>query len=130
MTFSQWARLIVAACAALWIAVPSLFAQDVPGISDRGQLTQIDSPISTPLVSPIALPTDSPIPTPQPDPASGFDAFLPGVSQQPSSADNQPPGPPPDLGTVLNYVALAIIVIGVTLKIYWFISDRRKGTAK
>ncbi|MGH2592397.1 MAG: hypothetical protein ACRDGG_02675 [Anaerolineae bacterium] len=130
MTFSRWVRLIVAACAALWIAVPSLFAQDVPGISERGQRMQLDSPIPTPPVSPIASPADSPIPTPQPDPASGFDAFLPGLSQQPSSADNRPPGPPPDLGSVLNYVALAVIVIGVTLKIYWFISDRRKGAAK
>ena len=138
MTFSGWVRLICIVCAALWIAMPSLFAQDVPGAFDRGQPAQPDSPLPTPPLSPI--------PTPYLDPAgcgtiipcdgaatpdSSFQTFLPGVSDQPAAnADNRPPGPPPDLGSVLNYVAAAVVAIGGTLRIYWFISDRRKRAAK
>ncbi len=140
MTLSQWSRLVIVVCATLWIAVPSLFARIAP---DPGQPLQIDSPIPAPPVSPVTPPLDSPIPTLHPDPAdclavspcngddaptpeSGFQSFLPGISQ-PESTERQPPGPPPDLGTLLNYVAGAVVVIGVTLKIYWWISDRRKA---
>ena len=59
-------------------------------------------------------------------PESGSQTFLPGISQ-PEGAESRPPGPPPDLGTLLNYVAGAVVMVGVTLKIYWWISDRRKA---
>lgn len=136
MTFSRFARLILVACAAVWLGAPSLFAQDAPG---RGLPLQIESPFS-PLPTPIG-----PILTPIPDPAScevatsctegaatpaaTFAAFIPSVSDTGESAA-QPPGPPPDLGTVLNYVAVGVVVVGVTLKVYWFVSDRRKGIVK
>ena len=148
MTFSQSVRLVAAVCAALWIAAPSSSARIEP---DRGRPLQIDSPIPTPPVSPIptppvspiTLPLGSPISTPPPSPTecvagspcngddaptpeSGLQTFLPGISQ-PGGAESQPTGPPPDLGTLLNYVAGAVVVIGVTLKIYWWISDRRKA---
>lgn len=129
MAFSQLVRLIVV-CATVWIVAPaSLFASF--GVSQRGRPAQIDSLLPTPPASPLAAPLDSPLPTPHPDPASGFEAFLPGVSDQaPVSVENQPPGTPPDLGTVLNTIAGAVVVIGVTLKIYWYISDRRKRAEK
>jgi len=106
---------------------------------------QIESPIPTPPASPLLPPVVSPLPTPTseplecsaaqpcpddaPTPQSTFQAFLPGLSE-PGSAPARPPGPPPDLGTILNYVAAAVVVIGVTLKVYWFIADRRKGASK
>ena len=137
MTFSRFARLALVACAAVWLGAPSLFAQDVPG---HGLPLQIESPIS-PLPTPIG-----PILTPVPDPAgcevatsctegaatpaATFAAFIPSVSETGESAANPAAGPPPDLGAVLNYVAAGVVVVGVTLKVYWFISDRRKGIVK
>ena len=133
MTFSQLLRLVAVVCAAVWLAAPaSLFAPLALGAPGCGpaRAAQIDSPLPPPL-SPLVAPPDSPLPTPQPDPAPGFETFLPGLSgQAPVGAESQPPGPPPDLGTLLNYVAGAVVVIGVTLKIYWRISDRRKKTAR
>lgn len=137
MTLSHIARLMAAAGIALWIAAPTLVAQ-------TGQPAQVDSPLPAQR-SPIGPPGDSPIPTPIPDPANcgspflpcdgaeptpvpTFSTFLPGVTQPEGGAD-QPPGPPPDLGTILNYVAAAVVVAGGALKIYWFISDRRKKSA-
>jgi hypothetical protein len=131
MTFSRFARWALGVCAALWLAVPSLWA--------RGPL-QIESPIS-PLPTPIG-PILTPVPDPAgcqvvtscepgaPTPAATFAAFIPSVSESGESAADQAAGPPPDLGTVLNYVAAGVVVVGVTLKIYWFISDRRKGIVK
>jgi hypothetical protein len=134
MTLSHAVRLIAAVCAALWIAAPALIAQSGSGLPERGWPAQIDSPLPTP--------GDSPIPTPIPDPANcgspfqpcngleatpvpTFSTFLPGVTQ-PEDAADQPPGPPPDLGTILNYVAAGVVVVGGALKIYWFFADRRK----
>ncbi len=126
MTFSRLVRLI-----AVVVAPASFFASLAFGVPPRGQPAQIDSVLPTPPASPIVAPLDSPLPTPHPDPTSGFEAFLPGVSDQsPVSAENQPPATPPDLGTLLNTIAGAVVVIGVTLKIYWYISDRRKRAAK
>jgi hypothetical protein len=137
MTFSRFARWALVACAAVWLGVPSLFAQDTPG---RGLPLQIESPIS-PLPTPVG-PILTPAPDPAgcvvatscepgaPTPAATFAAFIPSVSESGESAADQAAGPPPDLGTVLNYVAAGVVVVGVTLKIYWFISDRRKGIVK
>ncbi len=133
MKVSRLIRIVLAACATLWLAAPSLFAQVAPVSLDRGRPMQIESPIS-PLFSPIATPGPDPsgcgivnaCEDESATPAPTFEAYLPGLSGQPPSSDNLPPAPPPDLGTVLNYVAVAVVVIGVTLKVYWFISDRRK----
>jgi hypothetical protein len=147
MIFSRSIRLII-----VWIAVPLLFVQAASSTPNRGHPMQIESPIALPQASPLLLP-DSPIAAPTPSPTlctaatpcdestvtptatQEFNTFLPGVGQQPGSAGSvpqpsAPPPAPPDLGTVLNYVAVGVIVVGVTLKIYWFIADRRKGTAK
>lgn len=143
-------RIVVAvacmlALASLVIAAPALPAQVMSLGSARARWTQIESPIPTPLASPLFPTVVSPLPTPPseslecsaalpctddaPTPQSTFQAFLPGLSE-PDSAPARPPGPPPDLGTILNYVAAAVVVIGVTLKVYWLISDRRKGASK
>jgi hypothetical protein len=107
---------------------------------------QLDSPIANPLDStlPTPVPLESPVaidpfaPTPAPAECTAetpcpegtstpeFKTFLPGVGEQPGSAE-QPPSTPPDLGALLNYAAVAIVVIGVTLKVYWFVTDRRKA---
>jgi hypothetical protein len=142
MRLSQLARLAVIACAALWLAAPTAASWPLQG----------DSPITTPLNSPIPNPLGSPIAgdpfglgaTPVADPAlcspedvacvdgtpapagQEFETFLPGISDPAAGTLNQPPGPPPDLGTLLNGAAIAVVVVGVTLKLYWFISDRRK----
>jgi hypothetical protein len=135
-------QIVVAVCiilvvASLVIAAPALPAQVMLLGSGRVRWMQIESPILTPPASPLPAPTSGPLecsaalpctddaPTPQ----STFQAFLPGLSE-PEGAPALPPGPPPDLGTILNYVAAAVVVIGVTLKVYWFIADRRKGASK
>lgn len=137
MSPSRWFRFAVAACAAAWMIAPSIRAQDAPG-----RPSQIESPLTSPLDSPIAVPDPAgctvdggcsdPAIAPTPPPQATFQAFLPGVAQpdEASGADNQPPGPPPDLGTLLNYVAGGIVVVGVTLKVYWYLSDRRKRHAQ
>jgi hypothetical protein len=139
MSFSRWIRIGAAVCVGLWIAVPNWLAQLAP---DRATPPQIESPIPAPGASPLASPMASPLPAPIPDPAEcSLDnscgelapapapenkVFVPSVSEA-GDASNQPPAPPPDLGTLLNYVAAGVIVVGVSLKIYWYVSDRRKG---
>jgi len=137
MKVSRLIRVALAACATLWLAAPSLFAQVAPVSPDRGWPMQIESPIS-PLFSPIATPFPDPSECgivnacagESVTPAPTFQAYLPGLSGQPPSSGNLPSTPPPDLGTVLNYVAVAVVVVGMTLKVYWFISDRRKASSE
>ncbi len=140
MSYSRWIRIAAAVCVGLWIAVPNMLAQVA---SDRSTPLQIDSPIPAPGSSPLASPLASPIPAPIADLAEcGLDnscgevvptpvpenkIFVPSVSEA-GDTSTQPPPPPPDLGTVLNYVAAGVIVVGVSLKIYWYVSDRRKGS--
>ena len=140
-------RIVVAvaamlAFASMVVAAPSPPAHIAPEWSDRAREMQIESPIPTPPPSPLLPPALSPLPTPTsapiecsaampctddaPLPQATFQTFLPGVTE-PDSAPARPLGPPPDLGTILNYVAAGVVVIGVTLKVYWFISDRRKA---
>jgi hypothetical protein len=87
------------------------------------------SPLPAPPSEPIECSAGLPCADDAPAPQSTFQAFLPGLSE-PDNAPASPPGPPPDLGTILNYVAAAVVVIGVALKVYWFIADRRKGASK
>jgi len=142
MSLSHLIRLVFIAGLAAWLAAPAAFGP----APDRVWSLQGDSPIPNPLDSPIAVDPFGPAPTPVPDPAvcsppegcvdgatstpvddAGFRAFLPGVGQQPGQPASQPPGAPPDLGTLLNYAAIAIVVIGVSLKAYWFFADRRRA---
>jgi hypothetical protein len=137
MSYSKLMRAALAVCAAWWLAASGL-------ASGASRLLQGESPVPNPADSPIPPPFDSPIVPPVPDPAQctvvepcvetptpagEFQTFLPGLSESGGDVEAQPPGPPPDLGTILNYVAGAVVVIGVTLKVYWFISDRRKAAA-
>ena len=142
MSLSQLTRLVCSVGVAVWLAVPSVF-----GVSpERKGLLQGDSPIPNPLDSPIATDPFGLAATPVPDPAqcsseagcpdstapapggtAEFTTFLPGVGQQPGQPADQPPSASPDLGALLNYAAIGVIVIGVTLKVYWFIADRRKA---
>jgi len=129
MTVSRLTRWMLVVYAILWIALPT-----------RAQvgLLQVVSPIQSPLDSPIGLPT--PVTDPAlcgpalpcdpaaPTPAATFQAFMPGVSQPGSETPSPSQATPPDLGTVLNYVAAGVVVVGVALKVYWFISDRRKAS--
>jgi len=132
MSHFRWIRFAAALCVAVWMIAPSIFAQPAPA-----RPTQPESPLASPLASPFF----SPLPPPAPDPAEcgfgipcatdaptpepGNQIFVPSVSGTGDAVD-QPPGPPPDLGTVLNFVAAGVVVVGVLLKIYWYISDRRK----
>ncbi len=131
MTFSKSVRLIFIVCAALWLAAPLWAAP-----SDRGRLLQEVSPLDSPPPSSLDLfPTPAPDPalctstTPCPEgtPTPVAQVFLPGLAGSAGSASDQPPAPPLDLGTTLNYVALGVIMIGVALKAIWFVADRRKG---
>lgn len=125
MTLSRLSRIVVWLGAVAWIVAPSLQAQG-------WQPAQIESPLPTPLFSPPPTPQVDPACTAftpctdgEPTPESGFQSFLPGVTQG-SETEEEPAGQPPDLGTLLNYAAVAVVIIGGALKIYWFISDRRK----
>ena len=142
MSLSQLSRLACIVGLAVWLAVPPVFGAS----PERKELLQDDSPIPNPLDSPIATDpfglTATPVPdsarcsseagcpdsaVPTPGGTAEFSTFLPGVGQQPGQSANQPPGASPDLGALLNYAAIGVIVIGVTLKVYWFIADRRKA---
>jgi len=130
------------ALASVVLAAPSSPAPLALGRLDRARWMQIESPIATPPPSPLFPTVVSPLPAPTavsiecsaampctddaPLPQATFQTFLPGVTE-PDGAPARPPGPPPDLGTILNYVAAGVVVIGVTLKVYWFISDRRRA---
>ena len=103
---------------------------------------QTDSPLASPLPSPMESPFAVPSPDPArctdanpcagevmaPTPEATFQAFLPGVAQpsEGDSAGSQGQATPPDLGTLLNYVAAGVVAVGVLLKLYWYLADRRK----
>ncbi|HLF27275.1 MAG TPA: hypothetical protein VJG32_13140 [Anaerolineae bacterium] len=138
MTLSQLARLLAALCAGVWLAAPSLLSPVTARAPEHTLLTQ-----DSPLTGPFGDPPDSPLPTParcsadqpceeelSPTPSPEFQTFLPGVSEPAAPSADAGSQPPPDLGTVLNYVAVGVIVVGVTLKAYWFVADRRKGIAE
>ena len=134
MPFSKSVRLTLIVCAALWMAVPLLAAP-----LDRGSPLQGVSPLDSPPPTPVV----DLFPTPVPDsaactaagpcaegtstPAASFQSFLPGVSESGNTQQSKPPSAPPDLGTLLNYLAVGVVVIGVTLKVVWFVADRRKA---
>lgn len=126
---SRIARLIAVFAATAWIAAPSLSAQDAgqarpPAQIDSPLLTPGASPLATPILDPANCSETAPCSDAEPTPLPPAQVFLPGVAQS-GSAENEPPGPPPDLGTILNYVAVVVIIVGGALKIYWVISDRR-----
>jgi len=139
MTLSRWFRLMLAACAAAWIAAPALartgMLQDVSPFQ-----SPVDGPLDSPLLPPLPTPG---VATPVVDPAecaidpscsltptaAEFKTFLPDASQPDAAAPAQSPAASPDLGAMLNYVAAGVIVVGVALKALWFLSDRRKASA-
>ena len=145
MSLSHMIRPVLVAGLAVWLAAPAALGLPPLGpVSDRAP--QGDSPIPNPLDSPIAVDPSGSAPAPLLDPAvcsplegcvdgatstpvddTGFRAFLPGAGQQPDQSASQPPGASPDLGTLLNYAAIAIVVIGLSLKAYWFFADRRRA---
>jgi hypothetical protein len=131
MTFSRWIRLSAAVCAVIWWLV---MAGPTAPVSSWQSPLLFQSPLS-PLEPPSPDPftgavnemcnelvpcTDQPV-TPQPD----FSNFIPGVASG-EAPEVQAPATPPDLGTVLNYIAVAIVVIGVPLRLYWYMKDRRR----
>lgn len=146
MTFSRFSRLLMALCAALWFITSSAPIENARSMQSP---LPTDSPIAVPPfpfpttsdVSPIARPEPDPIAPPQPIdcntaiPCNGdetpetpsFNTFVPGAGGGADDAQSQQPASPPDLGTILNYVAIAIIVIGVPLRVFWWMNDRRKG---
>ena len=132
MTFSRWTRLSAAVCAlAWWIATTSPIVQ-VSSLQSPVELPNPFSPIEAPVPDPFTGPngevcndivpcTDQPV-TPQPD----FSTFIPGVGSGETPEQVQEPASSPDLGSTLNYIAIAIIVVGVPLRLYWYIQDRRR----
>ena len=134
MTFSRWIR---------WSAAIGIAAGWIATVSPAAHVSSLQSPLETPgPLSPIATAVLDPftgstgescddlIPcTDQPvTPQSDFSTFIPSAGSGEPVEQIQEPTTPPDLGTVLNYIAIGIIVIGVPLRLYWYMQDRRKRT--
>lgn len=131
MTFSRWIRLSAAVCAAMWwMAMASPIAQvsslqsplEVPG-----QFSPVEPPSPDPFTGSANEICNDLIPcTDGATPQTDFSTFVPSLGTDESANEFQEPATPPDLGTVLNYIAIAIIVVGVPLRLYWYMQDRRK----